>query len=248
VITWILGALLGAGIAAGALVLLSRSESAKASGFDGQLLSFCGGAVLSSFVLLTSFQIVGAWELQSTVRQHASDEARVLTKTYAAAGRLPAPDREAVRIGLRDYTRTVIDKEWPAMADKHDTPLAWRQLDLVAARVAAVSATAHDTAVDTEAAVADLYVKRHVRLADPAAITPIVLPVAMIVAGVFAIVFPALVGPTTDRRHVVALAFVGAIVAFGILFVLQLRNPYTDPLAVHPSAFRTALTRYTQLG
>ncbi|MFI1383168.1 hypothetical protein [Embleya sp. NPDC020886] len=247
-IIWILGALLGAGIAAGALVLLSRGENTKTGGFDGQLLSFCGGAVLSSFVLLTSFQIVGAWELQSTVRQHASDEARVLTRTYAAAGGLAAPDREAVRAGLRDYTRTVIDKEWSAMADKRDSPLAWRQLDLITARVAAASVTARDQAADTRAAMADLYVKRHVRLADPASMTPIVLPVAMIVAGIFAIVFPALVGPTTDVRHIVALAFVGAIVAFGILFVIQLRNPYTDPLAVHPTAFHTSLTRYTQLG
>ncbi|WP_406297271.1 DUF4239 domain-containing protein [Embleya sp. NBC_00888] len=247
-IIWILGALLGAGIAAAAVVLMSRTERAKDSGFDGQLLSFCGGAVLSSFVLLTSFQIVGAWELQSTVRQHASDEARVLTKTYAAAGQLPPPDRDFVRTGLRDYTRTVIDKEWSAMADKHETPLAWRQLDRIAARVGTVSETAHDRAVDTQAAVADLYVKRHVRLADPASTTPIVLPVAMIVAGIFAIVFPALVVPTADRRHVIALAFVGTIVAFGILLVLQLRNPYTDPLAVHPTAFRAALTRYAQLG
>ncbi|GCD95790.1 bestrophin-like domain [Embleya hyalina] len=247
-ILWILAALLGAGVAAGALVLLSRADKTRSSGTDGQLLSFCGGAVLSSFVLLTSFQIVGAWELQATVRQHASDEARVLTKTYAAAGALPAPDREAVRAGLRDYTHTVIDKEWPALADGHDTPGAWRQLDLIASRVAALAATAHDRTADTEAAVADLYVKRHARLADPSSITPIVLPVAMIVTGVFAIVFPALVGPTADRRHATALAFVGAIIAFAVLFVLQLRNPYTDPLAVHPTSFRTALTRYTQLG
>jgi len=246
--TWILCAVLGASIAATAAVLIGRTERGRDGAADGQSLSFCGGAVLSSFVLLTSFQIIGAWELQSTVRQHASDEARVLTKTYAAAGQLPPTEAASVRAGLREYTLTVVDKEWSAMADNHDAPLAWRQLDAIAAQVRAVSDVSREQAADTEAAVADLYVKRHVRLADPASITPIVLPVAMIVAGLFAIVFPALVGVTSERRNVVALAFVGAIVGFGLLLVLQLRNPYTDPLAVEPAAFRVALTRYTQLG
>ncbi|MDI2127212.1 DUF4239 domain-containing protein [Yinghuangia seranimata] len=245
---WILCAVLGAGVAVAAAMLLGRSERSREGSFNPQALTFAGGVVLSSFILITGFLIVGAWQLQSLARSHAHEEARVLAKAYARAGDLAPPDREEIRARITQYTHTVVDIEWPDLAHHHASSAAWRQLDGVQAALGAVPEDRRGSAYDaTSAAVDDVYVKRYARLADLDAVSPRVLLAAMITAGILVVVYPCLVGMTANPRNVALLAFAGAIVGFGILLVFQLRDPFTAPLNVGPSAFRDALERYSQL-
>ncbi|MCF2530919.1 bestrophin-like domain [Yinghuangia soli] len=245
---WVLCTVAGAGLAVGAAIWLGRSARSKEGSFNPQALTFAGGVVLSSFVLVSGFLIVGAWQLQSVVRSHAHEEARVLAKTYARAGELAPADRDAVRTKITEYTRTVIDVEWPALGEHRASPAAWRQLDAVQSTLNAVPADRRAEAYDaTVASLDEVYVKRYARLADLDSVSPPVLFAAMIAAGLLVLIYPPLVGMTANPRNVAVLGFAGAIVGFGILLVWQLRDPFTAPLNVGPSAFQAALERYAQL-
>ncbi|WP_436789945.1 hypothetical protein [Yinghuangia sp. YIM S10712] len=248
VVVWVLCTVAGTCLAVGAALWLGRSVRSREGEFNSQALSFAGGVVLSSFILITGFLIVGAWQLQSVARTHAHEEARVLAKAYSRAGELAPPHRDEVRSRITAYTRTVIDDEWPQLAEHRASPAAWRQLDAVQGALDAVPQDHRATAFDaTAAAVDEVYIKRYARLADLDAVSPPVLFAAMIVAGVLVLVYPPLVGMTADRRNIALLGFAGAVVGFGILLVFQMRDPFTAPLNIGPSAFQAALARYGQL-
>ncbi|UGQ10884.1 DUF4239 domain-containing protein [Yinghuangia sp. ASG 101] len=245
---WILCTVAGTCLAVGAALWLGRSARSREGEFNSQALSFAGGVVLSSFILVTGFLIVGAWQLQSVARSHAHEEARVLAKAYSSAGQLDARDRDEVRDRITAYTHTVIDDEWPDLARHHASPAAWRELDAVQGALNAVPEDRRASGFEaTSEAVDEVYVKRYARLADLDAVSPSVLFAAMIVAGVLVLVYPPVVGMTANRRNIALLGFAGAVVGFGILLVYQMRDPFTAPLSVGPSAFEAALVRFGQL-
>lgn len=245
---WIFCTVLGAVLAVGAALWLGRSARSREGSFNPQALTFAGGVVLSSFILVTGFLIVGAWQLQSVSRSHAHEEARVLAKTYARAGELAPQDRDAVRTRIAAYTRAVIDVEFPDLAEHRASPEAWRELDAAQGALQAIPEDRRAAAFDaTSASLDEVYVKRYARLADLDAVSPSIMVVAMVVAGILVLVYPPLVGMTANPRNVALLGFAGAIVGFGIVLVLQLRDPFTAPLNVTPSAFQAAMERYAQL-
>jgi hypothetical protein len=248
IVVWVLCTLGGTALAVGAALWLGRSERSREGSFNPQALTFAGSVVLSSFILITGFLIVGAWQLQSVARSHAHEEARVLAKTYARAGELAPEDRDAVRSRISSYTRSVVDDEWPDLARHRASPEAWRRLDAVQGALSAVPADRRGEAYDaTTAALDDVYIKRYARLADLDAVSPPVLFGALIVAGLLVLVYPPVVGMTANSRNVAVLGFAGAIVGFGVVLVFLLRDPFTAPLNVGPSAFQAALERYAQM-
>jgi len=92
------------------------------------------GAVASSYVITVAFLLVGTNATLVSTRQSLSAEAGAIRDAYMASTDLPAAAGEPLQNGLRDYTRTVLDTEWPLLARGQDSPLAWQRLDAVRAR------------------------------------------------------------------------------------------------------------------
>jgi Protein of unknown function (DUF4239) len=218
--------------------------------FSGQALSLIGGVLLSSFILLTGFQVAGSWSALSTARSRTYDEARALADTYWAAGGLPAADRTKVRGLLRQYTGDVRTIEFADLAHGHTSPEAWQALDRVRAAVGAAPADgsggqAAKTAA--ESALATVYETRTDRAAEVKGEMPQITWLAMLVAGAFLIAFPPILGLTATPRHLAALCFVGAAVAFAICLTAQLNHAFQQPFGVRSTAFVFAETRFRQM-
>jgi len=64
---------------------------------------------------------------------------------------------------------------------------------------------------------------------------------------VLLVAYPPLVGLTANGRNVILLSGLGAMVALGILIVIGLSQPYSEPLSIEPTAFRHALEQFTQI-
>jgi hypothetical protein len=215
--------------------------------FNGQALSLIGGVLLSSFVLLTGFQVAGSWSALSTARSRTYDEARALGDTYWAAGGLADGDRVKVRALLRQYTADVRTVEFPALAHGHTSPEAWQALDRVRAAVGA-AAPGHQAAKSAATtALATVYETRTDRAAEVKAGMPRITWLAMLVAGCFLIAFPPVLGLTASARHLVALCFAGAAVAFAICLTAQLNHAFQHPFGVRDTAFVFAESRFRQM-
>lgn len=248
---WALLALVvGVGVAAGLARLLGRSERAVSGSHNPQALSVVGSALLSSFILLTAFLIAGTWSTYNTDRQHTYDEARSVTTAYWLAGKLQPADRDRMRAGLAAYGNEVVADDWPSMARHQTSNTPAGTLDALRVEAAGIHpATAADekARADVAAALDDVYSKRLIRAADVNYTMPSLLYVAMVIAAVLLVAYPPLVGLTANGRNVVVLSGLGAMVGLGILIVVGLSHPYSEPLRIAPTAFRHALEQFTQI-
>lgn len=215
-----------------------------------QGLSLVGAVLLSSFILLTGFQVAGSWSALGSARSGTYDEARALTDTYWAAGGLAPGDRAAVRGLLRQYTREVRGTEFPQLARGRTSPAAWAALDRVRAAVRGAGAARADQAAAKSAAqsaLATVYQTRSDRAAALGARIPRVVWLAMVASGASLITFPAVLGLTSSRRHLAAVCFAGAAVAFAIVLAAQLNAPFRQPFGVSRGAYSFAEARFTQM-
>ncbi len=225
-------------------------RAAEAAEFNGQALSLIGGVLLSSFILLTGFQVAGGWSALSTARSGTYDEARALGDAYWAAGSLAPADRARVRTLLRGYTDDVRTEEFRDLAHGRTSPVAWGDLDRVRTAVGAADATGttrQSAKASAQTALAVVYQARTDRAARAGARMPRITWLAMLVAGGFLIAFPVLLGLSPARRHLLALCFVGAAVAFAVTLAAQLDNAFRRPLGVRSTAFALAETRFHQM-
>jgi hypothetical protein len=216
----------------------------------GQGLPLVGAVLLSSFILLTGFQVAGSWSALGDARAGTYDEAQALTDTYWAAGGLAPGDRAAVRGLLREYTRDVRTVEFPQLAHGRTSPATWAALDRVRAAVRGAAAGRADRAAAKSAAQSALgtvYETRSDRAAAVKARIPRVVWWAMVVAGAFLLSFPAVLGLTSSRRHLAAVCFAGAAVAFAIVLAAQLDDPFGQPFGVGRTAFTFAEARFSQM-
>lgn len=245
-----LALVVGVIVAVGLARLFGRSERAVSGSHNPQALSVVGSALLSSFILLTAFLIASTWSTYNSDRQHTYDEARSVTTAYWLAGKLQPADRERVRAGLSMYTSEVVADDWPAMGRRQTSATPAATLDGLRVEVGAIQpATAADEKdrADVAAALDDIYSKRQIRAADVNYSMPSLLYVAMVIAAVLLIAYPPLVGLTANGRNVMVLAGLGAMVGLGILIVVGLSQPYSEPLSIEPTAFRHALQQFTQI-
>jgi hypothetical protein len=248
---WAIVALgVGVFVAVGLARLLGRSERAVSGSHNPQALSVVGSALLSSFILLTAFLIASTWSTYSADRQHTYDEARSVTTAYWLAGKLQPADRERVRAGLTVYANEVVTDDWPATGHRQTSATTAATLDGLRVEVGAIhSATAADEKdrADVAAALDDIYAKRLIRAADVNYSMPSLLYIAMVIAAILLVAYPPLVGLTANGRNVALLSGLGAMVGLGILIVVGLSQPYSEPLSIEPTAFRHALQQFTQI-
>jgi hypothetical protein len=238
----------GASLAALSAYFFGRSKRSREGEYAASAFSFVGGVLLSSFILVTGFLIVGSWQLQTAVRSHAHEEARAVAKLYARAGALPVEQRDSLRAGLTTYTRTVIGQEWPQMRDRRMSTQAWWDLDQVRDRFREGAPGKMTPAYDeANKALEDLYVRRYTRAADLTVTTPPIMLAALVVAGALVILYPLLVGIPANRRNIAIMGCVGVIVGFGLYLVIALQDPFSPPVSIGPDGFEDALRRFTRL-
>ncbi len=230
--------------------LLGRGRRAATGEFSGQALSLIASVLLSSFILLTGFQVAGSWSALSIARARTYDEARALTDVYWAAGGLSGADRTRVRTLLKHYTDEVISVEFPTLAKGHTSTVTWHALDDVRSALDNTTPQRADQQAAKAAAqsnLATVYQTRADRAAQLKAGMPLITWLALVVAGGFLIAYPAVLGLTAGTRNLIGLCFVGAAVAFAICLTAQLNHPFQRPFAVQPTAFTFAEARFHQM-
>ncbi|WP_037577724.1 bestrophin-like domain [Phaeacidiphilus oryzae] len=239
VLGFVLCALAGGAVAVAVLAGFGRTHRSRQGTFSGGALSFLGSASLSSFILVAAFLIAGSWSNINTARSHTFDEARALNTAYSDAD-------PATRALLHTYVTGVIGPEWHSMsAHGAADPATWQSLDTVRARVLAEPQSPARTQELTD--LAAVYTARQIRLADTGVSLPAPLYPALVATGLLVLLYAPIAGLTFHLRESLALGLVGAVVGFGIFFVLNMPHPYVGPLHVTPAAYQQSLTRFAQL-
>src|SRR5207244_3612959 len=97
------------------LLLVRRSVELETLEAHQEVAGFIIAIVGVIYAVMLALVVIAVWEQFEGARAIVEREANQLAGLYRLTDALPAGARPRLRQGIADYTRIVVDDEWPAM-------------------------------------------------------------------------------------------------------------------------------------
>ena len=212
--------------------------------FTGFTYSFAGLV----YGVYLAFTVVIVWGHFQAAETTATSEATRLSELWRDAA--PLPGGNAIQRQLLAYTRSVIRDDWPAMASQHpgsgvtsrEYESLWRAYYAVqlAPSDAAQAAFFRESLVQLN----ELGRERRMRVHSGAANIPAMMWGLLIAGGIGMIGLTYLIGTEHALLQMTVTAFLAGTLAWAVLIVFALADPYSGDVAVKPDAFRDVLRSF----
>jgi hypothetical protein len=185
-----------------------------------------------------AFLVVVQWGKYQDASSNVTKEANLVGDISRMAESLPSDQRKRVLVELRDYAVSVVSDEWPALAtgsssDKTSEALnrIWRSYV-----VDITPQTARENALYTESLrrLNDLSDSRRLRINASRDVVPPMLWILLIGGGVTTIGFTYFFGVKSSRAHVLMIVALTTEIAFILLLLVVLDNPFKGDLSAQP--------------
>jgi Protein of unknown function (DUF4239) len=210
------------------------------------LVSYFLGAIGVFYGLALGLIAVATWENYTEVDAVVTSEAAALTSLYRDFDGYPQPLRASLETSLREYTRTVIEKEWPA----HKKGIALEDGDLILDRlenevmnfeptrerekiVHAEVLRSLDTVLD----------QRRLRLQAVSTGLPAALWAVVLIGAVLNGLLTYLFWIENFKLHAFAVAILACFIALLIFLTAAMDNPFRGEFSVNADVFQTILDR-----
>jgi hypothetical protein len=96
---------------------LTRRWVRRVSGYEGkynELINTTIATVGVFFGITLGLISVGAWQNFADINANVNQEVSAINVLYRSVSEYPEPDRTQLRANLKDYTKFVIESEWPS--------------------------------------------------------------------------------------------------------------------------------------
>jgi hypothetical protein len=160
-------------------------------------------------------------------------EANMVDNIYIDSAGLPPKLAFTVRRYLREYTRLVIDKEWPAQQRGHTNFQGWKPLFQLNATLAKYHPSENMTTIESEMlrTANDLYRARRDRLEAARSRVPTVMWVTLL-GGAVTVAFSFLFGVPKFWLHMLMTGLLAASLALVIVLIVAFDCPFRGDLSV----------------
>ncbi|KAA2253945.1 DUF4239 domain-containing protein [Solihabitans fulvus] len=228
-----------------AMALKGATVGERRERWQDQTTAPVGAMLNAMFLAAFGLSLVIAWQSYDRARTHLRDESAALTRLYDVVGALPAHDD--LRGGIRDYTRRLVDREWPELqlqrSDEAADALAGRLTTQVLALQATTPAeqSARALAVGQWNTAADA---RQSRIGDTLTGLPWGLLLAVVVTAFTAIGHAMIVGLPHTSSSLISLLAEGVVIAVAVYVLFLIRSPYHGALDLPPDQLRLVLARF----
>jgi hypothetical protein len=215
------------------------------------LVSFFFASMGVFYGLALGLIAVATWENYTEIDAVVSSEAAALGSLYRDLDGYPQPMRGRLEAMMRDYTRLVIDKEWPA----HKKGVALEDGDLILDRLenevmAFEPAKEREKIAHAEVlrSLDTLLDQRRLRLQAvttglPAALWAVVL-IGAVINGILTYLF----WIDNIRLHAVLVAVLAVFIGLLVFLTAAMDNPFRGEFSVSSEAFQTILEKVMSPG
>jgi len=203
---------------------------------NNEIAGFKFATVGVVYSVMVAFAVIVVWEKFSDAELTVVQEAGAAATLYRlAAG--PEPEMAATRNALDGYLRTVINREWPAMANggsSHEATLALDALYGVVLHVA--SSGLRQPAILAEAfrQVDALTQARRLRLHLATGAVPGIMWLVLCSGAVLTVAFTFFFGTRNLRAQIMMTAILSALVFMALMVIVSIDHPFTGPSSVGP--------------
>lgn len=193
------------------------------------------------YAVLLGFTAIIVWERYDKAHTAVEQEANEVADLFRAAQVFPDEVRRELETQLRTYVRFVVEKEWPAMAERGASPEAWEAYNQLWRSYQRIRPQEEQESAWYNLSLArlnDLGDYRRVRLLSNRSALPGVMWVVLLGAGAITICFSFLFGTRHAAAQVVITAGLAMTIGLLLFSILALNHPYGGITRVEPHAFR----------
>jgi hypothetical protein len=212
--------------------------------FTGVTYAFAGLV----YGVYLAFTVVIVWEHFASAGTTAASEATRLSELWRDAAVLPGGD--VIQRELYDYTRSVIQDDWPALATLHrGSDVTSRKYENLWRAYYAVRLAPSDAAQaaffdESIAQLNKLGRERRLRVHAGSADIPPMMWGLLIAGGIGMVGFTYLIGTEHGWVQMIVTAFLAGMLTWAVLIVFALANPYSGDVSIQPSAFQSVLQSF----
>jgi len=243
-LAWLWGILLvGATVllAVAGTVLARRWVSVEILKLNNEVAGFIYGVIGVLYAVLLGFTAIIVWEQFDNAQEGVDQEANELADLYRDAQAFPDDTRRELETLLRAYAKLVVEKEWPAMAERTSSPEAWgvyNELWQTYQRFQPQNDHERTWYAQSLTKLNQLGDQRRLRLLSSRSEgIPFVMWVALLGAGAITIGFSFLFGTRNATAHVLMTSALAMTIALVLVSILALEEPFAGITRVDPDAF-----------
>lgn len=227
----------GLGVYVGSSRIISRSQSEDLKDGAGNLFRVVG--ILVALLLSLAFgQVIAEWR---AIEDAVDREAVAIGDLLSGLRLYDVEVTREIRINLIDYTHTIVEDDWPAMADNELSFRGYALKKRISSAILALTPT-NERQVELKPRLLDdvdsLSDYRLIRLNHAQGQTPVYLPV-VVFGFVVSIVCFGSYRPTTGLLMLVTLY--AAFFGLALYLVVSLSDPFTGGNAIEPTTFERLL-------
>ena len=213
-------------------------------GFTFSMLSLVYGIYLA-------FTVVVVWQQYEAAAEKVANEVSLMATIWRSIDVFPVDDRQRLRRDLMDYTREVIEKDFPQMAVGQASTLSvpYEQLWTDFYQVRPTAGDAREEAFFEEAVgrLNDFAIARRTRILASQASLPYSMWILLIVGAIGAITFTWFYSTPYRSIQIAATAFLSAVIVYAVLLVATLEYPFGGGVSVSDLPYRELLARFETL-
>lgn len=213
-------------------------------GEDSEYAGYIYNAMGVVFSLVFAFITVLVWQNYNGVNNAVTKEANNLNNIYRLYAAFPEKTQETGRGYLRDYTKTVVQEEWPLLSKDQFSINAYQKLLKIEDQIiryqpkTAGEINAHQQMLKLIAESAELRRGRiynaQFALAPPAWI-------GLMSSSFIFLIYSCLFKMKSVRTHVILIAFLGLTIVGVLYFLMIYIHPFLGPMAIKPDSFTNLL-------
>lgn len=195
----------------------------------------------TTYAVIIGFMLYAVWTDFRSAEGNADSEANSLLNVYRLAQGLPTPQREQLQSAARLYADTVIEQDWPAMANSIGPRLKSREVTVTMWQIlmSVKSASPSEMLAEDHALseLSDVSEHRKMRQTQSASTLPTVLWFVLIVGGALTIISSCMFGATNPWLHGLQMFAFSLLIALLLAAIADIDLPFQGSVHVSDTSF-----------
>jgi hypothetical protein len=228
-------------LAVGGALLVRRLVGADVLAYHNDVAGFIYAVVGVVYAVLLGFSAIIVWEQFRRAQEGVDEEANALADLYRDSRIFPPEVRNAVELRVREYTRLVVEQEWPAMVAGKSSSATWDAYNRIWQTYHAFQPRDdhqriwYAESLERLNALADA---RRDRLLSVRSGVPTVMWAVLLCGGAITIGFSFLFGTRNARAQVFMTGGLALTIGVALLSILALHKPFGGITRVDPEPFQ----------
>jgi hypothetical protein len=216
---------------------------------NNELIGFTYAVYGVIYGVLLAFTIIIGWEGYTAAEQLVMDETTILSELWRDSEPFPPAIRESIHKDLNAYAQSVVDDEWPAMAESGK---ASPQTQALYEHLWSLTYDIHPETENQKAYLDEFLVRmnelsgdRRLRILHSTEEVPSILMLVLLIGGVVTVAYTLLFSNKHAWVQVVIMGNIMLLVMLGLLVTLSLQHPFSGGVSIQPEAFEDLLDSFS---